>query len=66
MFLNHFSLHSHPFAENPPIDWLLRDEVVLDPTRRRDLLRRLRLPDFPNLVPLIAEVSTTIAKISAN
>ena len=26
MFLNHFSLHSHPFAENPPIDWLLRDE----------------------------------------
>jgi general secretion pathway protein A len=26
MFLNHFSLHSHPFAENPPIEWLLRDE----------------------------------------
>ena len=26
MFLDHFSLHSHPFAENPPIDWLLRDE----------------------------------------
>lgn len=28
MFLNHFSLHSHPFAENPPIDWLLRDEHI--------------------------------------
>jgi len=26
MFLDHFSLLSHPFAENPPIDWLLRDE----------------------------------------
>jgi general secretion pathway protein A len=26
MFLNHFSLHSHPFVENPPIEWLLRDE----------------------------------------
>jgi general secretion pathway protein A len=28
MFLDHFSLHSHPFAENPPIDWLLRDEYT--------------------------------------
>ncbi|MFT4548851.1 MAG: hypothetical protein ACI9MB_002804, partial [Verrucomicrobiales bacterium] len=36
------------------LDWLLRDEVSLDPTRRRDLLARLKLPDFPNLVPLIA------------
>jgi general secretion pathway protein A len=26
MFLDHFSLRAHPFAENPPIDWLLRDE----------------------------------------
>jgi general secretion pathway protein A len=26
MFLDYFSLLSHPFAENPPIDWLLRDE----------------------------------------
>ena len=26
MFLDHFSLLAHPFAENPPIDWLLRDE----------------------------------------
>ena len=26
MFLNHFSLHSHPFTEKPPIQWLLRDE----------------------------------------
>ena len=26
MFLDHFSLHAHPFAENPPIEWLLRDE----------------------------------------
>ena len=28
MFLDHFSLHSHPFTENPPIDWLLRDEYT--------------------------------------
>jgi general secretion pathway protein A len=26
MFLNHFSLNSHPFAEKPPLNWLLRDE----------------------------------------
>jgi len=26
MFLNHFDLNSHPFAEKPPIQWLLRDE----------------------------------------
>jgi len=26
MFLNHFNLHSHPFAEKPPLKWLLRDE----------------------------------------
>ncbi len=26
MFLDHFSLLLHPFAENPPVDWLLRDE----------------------------------------
>lgn len=25
MFLNHFSLNDHPFSENPPIQWLLRD-----------------------------------------
>ena len=36
------------------LDWLLRGEVALDPTRRRDLLGRLKLPDFPNLVALIA------------
>ena len=28
MFLDHFSLLSHPFAENPPMDWLLRDEQI--------------------------------------
>lgn len=26
MFLDHFSLLSHPFVENPPVDWLMRDE----------------------------------------
>jgi general secretion pathway protein A len=26
MFLNHFGLNAHPFAEKPPIEWLLRDE----------------------------------------
>jgi len=28
MFLDHFSLLAHPFTENPPIDWLLRDEQI--------------------------------------
>jgi len=28
MFLNHFALADHPFAEKPPIDWLLRDERI--------------------------------------
>ncbi len=28
MFLNHFSLITHPFAENPPIEWLLRDPRI--------------------------------------
>ena len=26
MFLNHFDLKSHPFAEKPPIQWLLPNE----------------------------------------
>ncbi len=25
MFLTHFNMNAHPFAENPPIDWLLTD-----------------------------------------
>ena len=28
MFLNHFSLNNHPFTENPPIQWLLRDPRI--------------------------------------
>lgn len=28
MFLNHFALSTHPFTENPPIEWLLRDEHI--------------------------------------
>jgi len=28
MFLNHFALTDHPFAEKPPIQWLLRDERI--------------------------------------
>ena len=28
MFLNHFDLTAHPFAEKPPIEWLLRDERI--------------------------------------
>ena len=28
MFLNHFALTAHPFAEKPPFDWLLRDERI--------------------------------------
>jgi general secretion pathway protein A len=25
MFFTHFNMNTHPFAENPPIDWLLTD-----------------------------------------
>lgn len=28
MFLNHFALNTHPFAEKPPIQWLQRDPRV--------------------------------------
>jgi general secretion pathway protein A len=28
MFLNHFHLTAHPFAEKPPIEWLLRDPRI--------------------------------------
>jgi general secretion pathway protein A len=28
MFLNHFALTAHPFAEKPPLQWLLRDESI--------------------------------------
>ena len=28
MSLNHFSLTAHPFSENPPIQWLLRDPRI--------------------------------------
>jgi len=26
MFLNHFNMTYHPFAENPPIEWILNDD----------------------------------------
>lgn len=28
MFLNHFALNAHPFSENPPLQWLLRDPRI--------------------------------------
>jgi general secretion pathway protein A len=28
MFLNHFALTDHPFSENPPLNWLLRDPRI--------------------------------------
>ncbi len=28
MFLNHFALNQHPFTENPPLNWLLRDSRI--------------------------------------
>ena len=28
MFLNHFNLNQHPFTENPPLNWLLRDPQI--------------------------------------
>ena len=26
MFLNHFQMTQHPFAEKPPVEWLLQDD----------------------------------------
>lgn len=40
--------------EDSGLETLLRSEVALDEERRRDLLARLRYPDFPRLVGLIA------------
>jgi general secretion pathway protein A len=28
MFLSHFGLNAHPFTENPPIEWILRDPRI--------------------------------------
>lgn len=28
MFLNHFTLSAHPFTENPPLKWILRDPRI--------------------------------------
>jgi len=34
MFLKHFSLNDHPFIENPPVDWLLRDPRIQEAMAR--------------------------------
>jgi general secretion pathway protein A len=47
MFLNHFDLTAHPFAEKPPIDWLLRDE------RTDQALARLKFFEQQGTIALI-------------
>lgn len=47
MFLNHFDLTAHPFAEKPPIDWLLRDE------RTDQALARLKFFEQQGAIALI-------------
>jgi len=47
MFLNHFELTDHPFAEKPPIDWLLRDE------RTQQALARLKFFEQQGAIALI-------------
>ena len=38
MFTAHFNMTHHPFAENPPIDWLLKDERIAQALARLDYL----------------------------
>lgn len=47
MFLDHFELTDHPFAEKPPIDWLLRDE------RTQQALARLKFFEQQGTIALI-------------
>jgi general secretion pathway protein A len=47
MFLDHFELTDHPFAEKPPIDWLLRDE------RTQQALARLKFFEQQGAIALI-------------
>jgi general secretion pathway protein A len=47
MFLNHFELTDHPFAEKPPIDWLLRDD------RTQQALARLKFFEQQGAIALI-------------
>ncbi len=47
MFLNHFDLTAHPFAEKPPIEWLLRDE------RTEQALARLKFFEQQGAIALI-------------
>jgi general secretion pathway protein A len=47
MFLDHFSLNAHPFSENPPIPWLLRDP------RMEQALARLKFFEQQGTLALI-------------
>ena len=38
MFLTHFNMTQNPFAERPPIDWLLKDERIAQGLARLDYL----------------------------
>ena len=38
MFTAHFNMTHHPFAENPPLDWLLKDERIAQGLARLDYL----------------------------
>lgn len=56
------AFRAHAFAQSSTLslvtdaglDHLLRDDLALEPERLRDLLGRLRHPDFPRLVGLIS------------
>ncbi len=38
MFLNHFNMTQNPFAERPPVQWLLKDERIAQGLARLDYL----------------------------
>jgi general secretion pathway protein A len=38
MFLTHFNMTQNPFAERPPVDWLLKDERIAQGLARLDYL----------------------------
>ncbi|MDF1812713.1 MAG: hypothetical protein P1V20_10880 [Verrucomicrobiales bacterium] len=42
------------YVEDSGLDWLLRNNIDLDPPRRRDLLQRISTPDYERLIGLIA------------
>ena len=58
MFLNHFNLLHHPFAEKPPADWILCD------SRFQEALARLTF--FQNQGHIALLIGQTGGKYSVN